>query len=96
MAKKKNTSKKHKFKYVESSPISSVVETDGESTSAMATHASRAAVQIQAGVRDFSYVGRDVRRIGLMASGLVAVELLFYYLLVYTSVGPSIYRAIGF
>jgi hypothetical protein len=94
MAKKKNSNKKHKFKHVEAAATAQV-----SSTSTMSEAATVSGTNIQqqskpagqpAG-RDFGYVVKDVRRITILVGALVALELLFYYLLVFTSVGPAVY-----
>lgn len=40
--------------------------------------------------RDFSYVNEEIRRISVLAGGLIIVEILFYYLMVFTSVGDTV------
>ena len=95
MAKKKNTPKKHKFKHVD--PAQSMETANRVMATSQSGGAGARPVFTPAavGARDFSYVGKDVRRIGIMAAALVAIELAFYYLLVFTSAGPAIYRVVG-
>lgn len=94
MSKKKNSTKKHKFKHADpSAPLQSTAV----SSASAPVEGPRVSGAAQSGAvsgRDFSYVVGDVRRIGIMAGVLVALELLFYYLLVFTSVGPAVYRMV--
>ena len=92
MSKKKSPPKKHKFKHVERAE-SSLQPGQTESLSVSPATITRSQL-VSASTRDFSYVGADIRRIALMALALVAIELLFYYLLVFTSVGDAIYRMV--
>jgi hypothetical protein len=92
MAKKKSPTKKHKFKHVEAAPATEATR----AVTAVSSPAAKAAVaKPEVGARDFSYVGIDLRRIGFMAGGLVLIELVLYYLLVFTSAGSSVYRMVG-
>ena len=45
-------------------------------------------------LRDFSYVGGDLRRIGAMALVLVGTELVLYYALVHTALGTAVYQLV--
>lgn len=98
MAKKKNISKKHKFKHVETShlqagesattAVSEAVESNGARPAALKT------APVLVSGRDFSYIAGDLRRIALMGGSLIAVELVLYYLLVHTPVGPAVYSLV--
>lgn len=44
--------------------------------------------------RDFSYVAGDMKRIGIAAVLLVALELVLYYVLTHTSAGDVIYNLV--
>jgi hypothetical protein len=97
MAKKKNSSKKHKFKHAEQTPA---VQATDQATAPVNAPA-KAATAVPAGrvaatQRDFTYVGQDLRRIGLLAGSLVLLELLLAYLVSNTGVGPAVYRLIQF
>ncbi len=95
MSKKKNTSKKHKFKHVDPEVVSSSTGNAHEgAVRTPALQANRTAASPMVG-RDFSYVTKDVRRIGIMVGGLVALELAFYYVLMFTPVGSAIYRLVN-
>jgi hypothetical protein len=105
MAKKKNQTKKHKFKYASSTGSSAASVDSGvlkSSTDAVAAKptgvsrppARRGVVQPVAFVRDFSYVGQDLRRIGILAGSLIALELILWFVFGHTSVGASIYRMV--
>jgi hypothetical protein len=98
MAKKKNSPKKHRFKHVEAAPVSQLdnVRIDsGAAAPATAPAGQYRPAAVMAGQRDFSYVAQDIRRIAVMAGILVAVELAFYYVLVFTPVGAAIYRLVN-
>jgi hypothetical protein len=57
---------------------------------------SRPVMAASAGVaHDFSYVGRDLRRIGIMAASLVTLEILLWYLVAHSALGPAIYRLLA-
>ncbi len=100
MAKKKNASKKHKFKHAEQSlPSQGAVEALNQASVAVATAKkpvlrSQTAVS-QASLRDFSYVVTDVRRIAVFAVALVLLEVALWYLFSHTGVGSSIYKLVG-
>src|SRR5437660_1299420 len=96
MAKKKSQGKKHKFKYAEPTGVSATQE--AAPVSAPATKPTLAAAQTRARVqavaaassRDFSYVGADVKRIGILAVALFGVEVLLWYLFGHTGLGSAI------
>ena len=99
MAKKKNTPKKHKFKHVD--PLASQVSAPSGDVDASPLTQNRsrpAAVRSDGGAaatqRDFRYVGGDVRRIGVLAVSLIALELVLYYLLAHTSLGTAVYSLV--
>lgn len=98
MAKKKNQSKKHKFKYTEPVTEATVVSgtlvsesikepnkalTGVKSTSA----ASKATVGTD---RDFSYVGKDLRHIAILAVSLILFEFVLSYVFNHTGLGASV------
>jgi len=98
MAKKKQSGKKHKFKYAEpnltvQAPVSAAAgaamatSTAGASTSARLRPAA-------GNDRDFGYVFGDLRRIVILAAILVSVELVLWYLFSYTGLGSSIYNLV--
>lgn len=88
MAKKKNITRKHKFKYSE--PVSHLATPGQPSSTFTATSTSAAGAQFQQ--RDFSYVARDMRRLAIIAAALVSVEVILWYVLGHTPVGNSVYR----
>ncbi len=92
---KKNTAKKHKFKHVETGAGARAPESLMQESSAGALNRTVTS-PATAGVsgRDFSYVGSDLRRIGIMAGALVALELALYYVLIYTPAGAAIYNLV--
>jgi len=99
MSKKKNPAKKHKFKHVDTAMVSAAAEVsasaNGAAGSAQASTLQTARAAVVAGTaRDFSYVGQDLRRIGVMAGALVALEMVLYYVMVYTPVGATIYSLV--
>lgn len=88
--------KKHKFKHVleGGSAVAGREELNRTSSSgSVGASVSRGAVHgFGTAGRDFSYVIGDVRRIGLLAGGLVAVELVLWLILAKTPIGEAIYR----
>lgn len=93
MSKKKST-KKHKFKHVESDPVLGH-EVSGRENSAPTNMVSpKLAFQATLG-RDFSYVQKDIRRIAVMAVALVTIELVIYGLLTHTPAGETLYRMVN-
>ncbi|MDB5178974.1 MAG: hypothetical protein JWN01_917 [Patescibacteria group bacterium] len=92
MAKKKHTTKKHKFKHAEPDAGAMVAQpTVGAVTNGGARLAKQAAA---ADVRDFSYVFGDLRRIAVLGISLIALELVLWYLLNHTGLGDSVYHLI--
>ena len=93
MAKKKQT-KKHKFKYaapatgMAPAALSPVDMTAGE-----AVVAPQRAIGVVAG-RNFAYVGHDLRRVGLLGGGLVAVELILWWAFGHTGLGNEVYNLV--
>jgi hypothetical protein len=106
MAKKKNQSKKHKFKYASPATGDVALSSDQIASSAEAGSGkpvarskevrSRQVAQatVVIGARDFSYVGADLRRIALLAVFLVALEVVLWLILGHTGVGNSIYQLV--
>ena len=96
MAKKKNQGKKHKFKYAEPTSSLGTVETQA---SASTTDNSQSRIRQVAAVagtpsRDFSYVGRDLRRISLLLLCLVTLELVLWFLFSHTGLGNAVYNLV--
>ena len=99
MAKKKQ-SKKHRFKYTEPS-VAAGLQAAGGRLSESHVQAAATAGKVTAdqsaglavGVRDFSYVGTDVRRIAMLAVWLVALEAILWYVFTHTGVGASFYSS---
>lgn len=99
MAKKKNNSKKHRFKNVESSasPFGSTSTVDSQAEIGISETRARVAgpkLVPAAPERDFSYVSGDLRRIGIMAVALIGVELILNYVLLHTALGTAIYQLV--
>jgi hypothetical protein len=93
MAKKKNQSKKHKFKYSEptSEMSASVTQTPAPVTASNGATATRPQAQaVAASTRDFSYVISDLKRISVLLASLVVFELVLWYLFHHTGVGDSV------
>jgi branched-subunit amino acid ABC-type transport system permease component len=101
MAKKKQR-KKHQFKATNlgSTASSQVAQSSVETTTgtSQAVAAKPAKVtrnsQALAGVEDFSYVSVELKRVLILAVGLVALELLLWVLFRQTSVGTRVYEII--
>jgi hypothetical protein len=91
MAKKKNTSKKHRFKHAEQAPAIQPTEQAAVQAQPKAVAAAGKAAVAE---RDFSYVAQDLRRIALLGGALVLLQLLLAYLISNTGVGSAIYRLI--
>ena len=99
MAKKKNISKKHKFKNVDSASLEPVVSASVNESGSDVSGAKRADVLKTAPAavgtgRDFSYVTSDLRRIALLGGSLVVIELVLYYILVHTAFGATVYSLV--
>ena len=102
MAKKNKSNKKHRFKYAEPatgvSQVPAVATVTASSSDAPAGNsatpkAAAAAVSTVAG-RDFSYVSTDLRRLSVLAVGLVALELVLWYLFTHTGIGDAVFNLI--
>ena len=103
MAKKKNIPKKHKFKHVETTnELTRPLTSDGGAPQAAESILSSdtrprprasnvTSGPVLSGTRDFSYVVGDMKRIGIMAASLVALELVLFYLFNHTGFGPAVY-----
>lgn len=97
MAKKKHSTKKHTFKHGDHiSSVSSLGVPGGNDTPHLAV--TPAAMQAPAVVttdgRDFSYVGRDMRRLLGFSGVLVAVEIALWLVVEFTAFGTHIYNSI--
>jgi ribose/xylose/arabinose/galactoside ABC-type transport system permease subunit len=101
MAKKKHR-KKHNFKYTTPSQVSpapaSATATSGTAAQpSKATAAVRPAAQggsIVANLEEFSYVKRDLAKVGMLAVGFVALQFVLWYLFEHTGLGNSVYHLI--
>lgn len=96
MAKKKNQSKKHKFKYADPTASVMSVPAGGSGEAASVSNAPAKARQaVAAGpTRDFSYVVSDLRRILVLAVVLVGLELVLWYLFTHTGIGHQAYSLV--
>jgi hypothetical protein len=94
MAKKKNLSKKHKFKHVEPTSIQAEAQAKVSSTSGASLRTEQVAATAGATARDFSYVLGDLNRIAFYAGILIALELILWYLFGHTGLGTAIYRLV--
>ena len=97
MAKKKNQSKKHKFKYadpavpgVAAAPISNNQTAPGTSGQSRPVRPAVASGP----TRDLSYVAGDLRRILILAIVLVGLEFLLWFLFTHTGVGNQVYNLV--
>jgi hypothetical protein len=100
MAKKSKTTKKHRFKYTEPAGLKTVQSAAvtaepvaSGSVTAKAVKQPVTASAIAVG-RDFSYVVTDLRRLGVLMAGLVALEAVLWYLLNHTGVGDVVFNLI--
>jgi hypothetical protein len=95
MAKKKNIGRKHRFKHAEPSAAFLGSSDSGKGVSAdIETGRPRTAGGVAVAERDFSYVPVDLRRIGMMATGFLCLQLLMWYLFGNTSIGNTIYNLV--
>jgi hypothetical protein len=101
MAKKTKSTKKHRFKYAEPTGVAArPAESTLQETSSVAPSAKPNAVfKPQAGAavvasRDFGYVTTDLRRLAVFAVGLIALELILWYLFEHTGLGAAVYGLI--
>ena len=107
MAKKKNSSKKHRFKHTEpsvrsqvSSPAKVANGTDVAAANVMASTVKPAAPSRGTGAasaalqRDYRYVTRDVWTIAVLATTLVGLQLVLWYVMNHTGLGPAVYNLV--
>ena len=93
MAKKKQT-KKHNFKYAApATGVTTAVPTPVGTIAGEAVIAPKRAPGVVAG-RNFAYVGHDLRRVGLLGGGLVAVELILWWAFGHTGLGNAVYNLV--
>lgn len=97
MSKKKPSSKKHKFKHLEPalSP-SSAPRADDADTKPSVSSAPQPDSKNQVTQPRFDYVRKDVRRVTVVALGLLVLEIALYFLMRQTQLGDWVYRAISF
>lgn len=93
---KKKLQKKHAFRHTSTTSTSTRVDDHSHATpSAEAIKApvkqASALASSPAGLGDFTYVGRDLRKIAILAIGFVAGEFILWYLMNYTSLGAMVY-----
>ena len=89
MAKKKNQSNKHRFKYTESPSVPEVTVANG--VAQPITKPSMVNVKdSQTDERDFSYVSRDLKRIAILAVALIVIEVSLAYVFNHTGLGVSV------
>lgn len=99
MSKKKSQGKKHKFKYAEPTVMASEgVPAEKSAHKPENTRTGQLRVAPAGSVamahRDFGYVLRDLRQITVIAVGLVALELVLWYLASSTTLDDMVYRLI--
>ncbi len=91
MAKKKHQSKKHSFKHAApTAPSTSAAPSSTKATPASAS----ASLAVGSVVRDFGYVGRDLKQLLVFATGLIVLELALWLAVDYTPLGNIIYNLI--
>jgi hypothetical protein len=98
MAKKKNQTKKHRFKYAQPDgvlglqpEVAHVREAAAGKSQALGKATVNGGGLALAGARDFSYVASDLRRIVVFACALVAVEAILWLLFSHTGLGNTVY-----
>ena len=94
MAKKKKQAKKHSFKYIDptaASVVASAGATQTATTEGAAAAPGKPRREVAVTTRDFSYVNSDLRRIGVLAASLVALEVVLWLLFTHSGVGNSVY-----
>lgn len=97
MAKKKNQSKKHKFKYAEATnsvQMDTAMRQQVAANQASANRPVQRLAQAGASHRDFGYVTKDLQRIIIMAAALIGFELVLWGLMTRTGLGDAVYRLI--
>jgi hypothetical protein len=103
MANKKKKSKKRAAGRAHTRPTSSqaapiaaapAAPTTESITPTAAVPKSKPATAAAAADPRWGYVGRDVRRTAVIAAACVALELVLWFLLNHTGIGPSIYHLI--
>lgn len=90
MAKKKNQTRKHKFKYAE--PTQSMEHADVTEPAIAGVRSVRPGVDVS---RDFSYVAHDLKRIGITAVILILAEIILWFAMGNTGLGKSVYSLIA-
>ena len=82
MAKKAKNSKRHQLKYA-------------QPTGAPEASSERAIIaEAIASGRDFSYVSKDIKRLSLLAGGLLAIEIILWYVMGHTGLGNAVYNLV--
>ena len=99
MAKKKYSTKKHRFKHAEPSPAVLETRENGATPAPATATTAPAKPRVYGGgaavsERDFSYVAVDLRRIAIMATGFILLEVILWYVFGHTGVGDSIYHLV--
>lgn len=91
MAKKKHQPKKHTFKHA--SPAGAPITGSAVSSpKASSTAAARSTAPTD--YHDYSYVNHDLRRVVIMASGLIVLELALWLAMDFTALGGIVYGLI--
>jgi hypothetical protein len=90
MAKKKNQSKKHHFKYTEAPTESDITQARADGTKVTEKSAANTVRPNQDSQRDFSYVSRDLKRIAILALSLVVLEVGLAYIFNHTGLGSIV------
>lgn len=94
MAKKKNSHKKHTFKYATPAAGASALREPNVAASSSTPVVSAPNDIITTDGRNFSYVRRDLRRLAVFSGVLVAVEIALWLAVEQTSFGPGFYNLI--
>lgn len=100
MSKKtKSGKKKHQFKYAQpAEPVAAAASVEKAASEklvgakAPATNVMPEPITLPG--RDLSYLPNDLRRIGVLAVGLIALEFLLWYLFNHTGLGPAVYKLV--
>ena len=90
MAKKKSH-KKQTFKYAQ--PTARVETMPAEVVAIPTSAASYSAnAVVLTTVNDNPYLGKDLKQLGIIAAGLIALEFGLWFLFTHSSIGPAVYN----
>lgn len=91
MAKKKSR-KKHQFKYAE--PTSAATATPKPAVTSSATSARMATGGLQYQVNNLDLIKGDIRKVAILATSFVLLQLVLWFVFNHTGLGPAVYHLV--